>query len=382
MQKILSGMLLGWFITWSLFAQEPRAVTMGGYVTALQSAMFDSLSGPFVNENVIHNRLNIEAVISPKLTAAAGIRNRLFTGDRVRMDDVYAGMIGRDDGWADMSWNLAEEQSLLLNTTIDRLSLNLNLGSAAITLGRQRINWGQTVVWNPNDIFNAYSFFDVDYMERPGSDALRIEYFPTASSTVELAVKANHDNNITAAALFRFNKWGYDIQFLGGLVNSNDVVLGAGWSGAISSFAFRGEISWFEPYRHRNIEKSSVLATLGTEKVFSDKFMAQLQFMYCNEPVDWANDQFFHSGSLDAKELAFSTFSAFGQFTWTLTPLLNVSASAMWFPDLSGYYAGPSLNYSLAENIDFSLLWQHVDAEMTDQRMRMNLGFLKLTYHF
>ena len=165
-------------------------------------------------------------------------------------------------------------------------------------------------------------------------------------------------------------------------MNSNDVVVGTGWSGAISSLAFRGEISWFEPYRDRSIKKSSVLATLGVEKVFNDKFMAQLQVMYCNEPVDWANELFFQSGSLNAKELAFSTFSAFGQFTWTLTPLFNLSASAMWFPDLSGYYAGPSLNCSLAENIDFSLLWQYVDVEMTDQRMRMNLGFLKLTYHF
>lgn len=382
MQKKLTGILLCWFITLPLFTQEPRAVTLSGYVTALQGVMFDSLSGPFVNEHILHNRLNLEATITPKLTAAAGIRNRLFTGDRVRLGDTYADMMGEDGGWADMSWNLAKEQSFLLNTTIDRLWISMNLGNAAVTLGRQRINWGQTFVWNPNDIFNAYSFFDVDYVERPGSDAIRIEYFPSAASSVELAVKANSDNDITAAALYRFNKWGYDIQFLGGIVNSRDVVVGTGWSGAISSLAFRGEISWFEPYRDRDIEKSSVLATLGAEKMFSDKFMAQLQVMYCNQPVDWGSDLFFHPGSLDAKDLAFSTFSAFGQFTWTLTPLFNLSASAMWFPDLRGYYAGPAVNYSLAENIDFSVLWQHVNAEMADLRVRMNLGYLKITYHF
>ncbi len=86
-----------------------------------------------------------------------------------------------------------------------------------VTLGRQRINWGQTFVWNPNDIFNAYSYFDFDYIERPGSDAVRLQYFPSSSSVAEFAVKVDDENDITAAGLYRFNKWGYDIQFLAGL---------------------------------------------------------------------------------------------------------------------------------------------------------------------
>ena len=33
------------------------------------------------------------------------------------------------------------------------------------------------LVWNPNDLFNAFSFVDFDYEERPGSDALRIQKY-------------------------------------------------------------------------------------------------------------------------------------------------------------------------------------------------------------
>ena len=61
---------------------------------------------------------------------------------------------------------------------------------------RQRINWGQTLVWNPNDIFNAYSYFDFDYIERPGSDAIRLQYYPDYSSAIEMAVKADYENKI------------------------------------------------------------------------------------------------------------------------------------------------------------------------------------------
>ncbi|MCG8318265.1 MAG: hypothetical protein MI921_02070 [Cytophagales bacterium] len=43
-------------------------------------------------------------------------------------------------------------------------------------IGKHRINWGKSYVWNPNDVFNAYSFFDFDYEERRGTDALLIKY--------------------------------------------------------------------------------------------------------------------------------------------------------------------------------------------------------------
>jgi hypothetical protein len=54
----------------------------------------------------------------------------------------------------------------------------------------------------------------------------------------------------------------------------------------------------------------------------------------------------------------------------------------MWFPDLKGYFAGPSLDCSLAENIDFSLFWQHFDSRMGVNRTRINMGFLRVKYSF
>ncbi len=211
-----------------LFPQDSKPYSFNGYLTMLQSSLFDSLSGPFMNENILHNRLNFKGFVGDKLIFAVELRNRLFTGDRVRMGTLYSEMIGADNGFADMSWNVIEKQSLLLNTTIDRLWLDIQLGRFQITAGRQRINWGQTFVWNPNDLFNAYSFFDFDYVERPGSDAVRFQYFPSSSSTLEMAVKADREHTITAAGLYRFNKWSYDFQFLAGLVNGEDLVAGTG----------------------------------------------------------------------------------------------------------------------------------------------------------
>ena len=71
--------------------EKEKAITLNGYLTTMQSAMFDSLSGPFLNENLIHNRLNFKAYLNDKITFAAEFRNRLFTGDMVRYGRPYTG---------------------------------------------------------------------------------------------------------------------------------------------------------------------------------------------------------------------------------------------------------------------------------------------------
>jgi hypothetical protein len=370
-------------LTRGLLSQEKSPpVTLTGYLTTMQSSMFDSLSGPFINENLLHNRLNFKGYLSNKVTFAAEFRNRLFTGDLVRMGSYYSDLVGADDGFADLSWNLVNKQSFLLNTTLDRIWLDFNLGKFQATIGRQRINWGQTLVWNPNDIFNAYSFFDFDYVERPGSDAVRLQFFPSSSSAAELAAKIDSDNDVTMAGLYRFSKWGYDIQFLAGFVNGEDIVIGAGWSGSIGSVSFRGEGSWFDPWEDFPGDESTVMLTAGLDKVLKDNSMIQAQVMYCNNPLELNNFESFYSGNLSSKDLAFSQFSAFGQFTWAASPLLNLSLSLMWLPDLDGYFAGPSLDFSLAGNLDFSLLLQHFNAVMNDEKSRVSIGFLRLKYSF
>jgi hypothetical protein len=362
--------------------EKEKAITLNGYITTMQSSMFDSLSGPFLNENLLHNRLNFKGYINDNITLALEFRNRLFTGDMVRYGRLYTGMIGEDEGVVDMSWNLVEEQSFLLNTTIDRVWFDLHYSKFQVTLGRQRINWGQTFVWNPNDIFNAYSYFDFDYVERPGSDAVRLQFFPSSSSAAELVLKANSENDITTAALYRFNRWGYDIQFLAGLMNSEDIVIGTGWSGSIGSIGFRGEGTWFAPYEDFSGSESTVLITSGLDKIFKDNSMAQVQLMYCNNPLDLNSIGSLYSRNFTAKDLAFSRFSAFGQFTWAAAPLFNLTLAGMWFPDLSGYYAGPSMDYSLAENLDFSLIWQHFYAVMNGEDSKVNMAFLRLKFSF
>jgi hypothetical protein len=366
-----------------LSAQDkPKFLTLSGYVSTMQSVIFDSLSGPFVNDNLIHNRLNFKGYINENISFATEFRNRLFTGDLVKSGDSYSRQIGSDQGWVDLSWNILNKPSFFVNTTIDRVWMDFNYGKIQARIGRQRINWGQTLVWNPNDIFNAYSFFDFDYVERPGSDAIRFQYYPNPSSAFEMAVKADYNNNLTAAGLYRFNKWGYDIQFLGGYYRSEDFLAGAGWSGAIGSISFRGEATWFQPAKHFSESGGTGIFTAGLDKVFKSNAMAQIQIMYCNNPTGYSGIGSFYTGNISTKDMAFSKFSSFGLFSYPVTPLFSLSLSGMWFPDLKGFFAEPSIDCSVAENVDFSIFWQHFESKLNSVTTRINLGFLRIKFSF
>ena len=68
---------------------------------------------------------------------------------------------------------LLSADSWFLHTMLDRAWIDYTRGKLQLRLGRQRINWGTNLVWNPNDVFNTFSYFDFDY-EEDDEDMLKI----------------------------------------------------------------------------------------------------------------------------------------------------------------------------------------------------------------
>ena len=357
------------------------SLSAGGYASWLHMAMFEKPSENWINSSMFHNRLNFKAYAGSHVTFALEVRNRFVTGDMIKLDPSYAGSLASDDGWVDMSWNLFSGSSYALNTMIDRAYIDFTAGRLQVRAGRQRINWSQALIWNPNDIFNTYSFFDFDYVERPGSDAVRLIYSTSPSSAVETVVKVDAANRITAAALGRFSILSTDLQFLAGVTDDDFLTAGTGFSGAIGSVSVRGEATLFAPLRGPE-EENTIIATLGIDKAFSDKVTTLAQLMYSNNPLDLNSFTELYEGGLTARQLAFSKFRAAAQLSYSPVPLLNISFSAIWYPDLDGYYAGPAVDFSLAENVDFSFLWQHFNSTIAEEETRINLGFIRIRYSF
>lgn len=372
-------------------AAGQEKVGFSGYLSDMQSVYH--IPDHWLWENNLHNRLNLDLYPTTWLSGSLQIRNRAIIGNTIRKIPGYGEALDGDQGWVDMTWvadgNLGDSAGYALTSTVDRLWLQFTFGNLEIKAGRQRINWGQTLVWNPNDIFNSYSYFEVDYPERPGSDALRLSYYTGNASTIEIASKVDSANRVTAAGYFRFNTFGFDIQFMGGIYQEEDLVLGAGWSGNLGSTAFRGEVSYFRDLDQFQDTTGYLMTSLGFDYTFPNSLMIQAEGLYSAFAKEMDMNSFlqFYSGNLDVKNLGFTPWSFFGNISYPLTPLITGAFATIWYPDWKGVYLGPTFDFSLNSNLDLSLILQYFTAEFEDpsgvtSRENNTFGFLRFKWSF
>ena len=339
-------------------------LALNGYLTNMQSVMFEDVNQDWIIDNLIHNRLNLYWYPGEHFNASVQLRNRFMFGETIKNIPGYADAIGKSDGWVDLSFNLLSGESYVLNSTIDRVWVQFTTGSFVATAGRQRINWGQTFVWNTHDIFNAYSYFDFDYEERPGSDAVRLQFYPNYTSTIELAAKIDSSGKFTAAGLYRFNVFSYDIQLIAGVLNEDDYLGGIGWSGNIGGAGFRGEASYFHPIQDFQDTSGMILMSVGFDYTFKNSLFLQAEYLYSSNPLSSAGFIDYYAGPLTVKQLAFTDHTLFASASYPITPLLQATLAGMYFPNLKGTFAGPSLSYNAFENVYLALFLQYFSAEM------------------
>ncbi len=365
-------------------AQDSSRFQLNGYISEMPSMQYIANESQW--DNLIHNRLNFQYTPNKNFTGVIELRNRFMIGDNVR-NVISRSNYSNDNGFVDLSFNIIDRTGVVFNSSIDRAYLVGEQGKLRTTLGRQRINWGQTFVWNPNDIFNAYSFFDFDYTERPGSDAMRLQYFNTETSVTEAAIKIDKDNKITAALYYRFNTRGYDIQALGGILDSKDFVTGLGWSGAINYIAFRGEISYFRTISYNalnNLPRNLFMIDLGADYTFQNGIFFQAEFLYKSyENLNSGSFAQYLSAPLNVKDLSFVKYNCFAQISHSISPLINTSFSIMYMPGINGTYVGPNIDYSISDNCSLSLIFQWFSLSLPQiSRQNIYISFLKFKINF
>lgn len=360
-------------------AKKDKSWELKGYLNDLQMVQFDQIDDPWMLDNEIHNRLEFTWAPGHVFKTGIALRNRLIFGQTITNFPDYQGMITTDQGLINLTWCLCSGSSFLLVSEFDRAWISVRKGVAELTIGRQRINYGQTFVWNPNDIFNTYSFYAIDYPERPGSDAIRLQIFPSATSVIEGAVKWDNQGKITIAALSRVNVGHYDIQFLGGLMNDQDYVLGMGWSGNISQTAFRGEISYFYPKKNFSDTSGLLSATIGLDYTFANSLSLIFQVFYDQLPPEFQPESMLdvYQAPMSAKTLAFTEWNIFLQGSYPITPLFDVTLAGIYFPDLNGFFLGPSCNYNLKQTMDLSFFIQYFNGRFknTGPQQNQNMYF-------
>lgn len=377
------------FFPFLLFAQDddqPK-LTMKGYLKDMASVNYLGDSSLF--QNLIHNRLNFAWYANDKFTVYAEFRTRLLTGDLVRQIPGYGKLIDSNNDYFDLSANVIDSRSAVLNTMADRLYVKWNHGNWEVKAGRQRINWGVNLAWNPNDLFNAFSFFDFDYEERPGSDALRINYYTGVASSVEVAAKvAEGMDHFVAAGMWRINKWNYDIQFLGGIAQG-DLAIGTGWAGNLGKAGFKGEVTVFQKAIDTDVNFSydnMMLAAISVDYSFPNSFYLNGSVMYNSQGTynQGFGLSFIGLRPTTVRDLSPYKWSSFIQSAYQISPLVYSSLAIIGYPGGDSFFINPGVTVSVKQNLDLDLIGQlfYGNDLNGDFGSLIKAGYLRLKWSF
>jgi len=357
------------FLYQQLTAQEKEKTwQLKGHLQALEDVWVPPASQRWQTMTSIYNRLDFKWQPIQALTFNASARNIFNYGQMIEsMYPYFPELATRDEGLVDMTWLWAKDTSYFFYTNIDRLNLKLMTGKFEATVGRQRINWGINTVWTPNDIFNSYNYFDFDYVERPGCDAILLQYYTGSTSSFQFGFKADQHlyaidsiYKITTALMYRFNRWGYDFQFLGGIMRE-DAVAGLGWSGDIKGAGFNGEASYFLDKKQLFDTTGAFVGSMELNYMLKNGIFLQGGYLYNSAgttgPAGWGT-ALVYAIDVSAKNFTKARNSLFAQASYPFSPLVNGTAALIFNPNDKSGFAGPSLDISLTNNISLFLIGQ------------------------
>jgi hypothetical protein len=360
MNTVLSRLLL-LLLVLPLALPAQKKLDFGGHFQTLNTVFIQDIRSQWYSNSSVYNRLNLKWYAGKAWTVSVGARNVLNYGQLVYLNyPEYPDLLVRDDGFFDLTAALIRDSSYILYSNLDRLNLKYTKEKFETTIGRQRINWGMNMVWNPNDIFNTFSFYDFDYIERPGCDAINLQYYTGVSSSLQAAAKLDSDREVTAALMYRFNQKGYDFQIMGGLIEQ-DIVAGAGWSGNIKNAGFTGEASWFKNKNHLADSAGILILSASINYTFKNSLFIHGSVLFNNRGTTGKagrDASVLTLGDMSPKTLTTAKTSLFAQLSYPLSPIIRADAAAIFNPFDRSAFIGPNIDFSLTGNIGFLVMAQ------------------------
>ncbi|KJY79768.1 hypothetical protein [Vibrio nigripulchritudo] len=362
--------LIGFILSLSAAAQVPGLAPesnwdLGGYAKYMATVNVPDSGSDNVVDHLVHQRFNFEYRFNSQWRANVSMRNRLLWGDSVSRAPNYADLIGKDSGYIDLTTNWLEKGKVIGTTQFDRAYVNWNQDSWYARVGRFRVNWAMTTLWNPNDIYNTYSIYDFDYEEKGGTDAILIGKNLGFASGVDIVFSpGKSDESNSYSIRYLGNESGWDYQVMAGK-SKTDRVIGAGFAGDVKGAGLKGEISYFKPDENQIIKielKNSVIASLESDYSFggTQNWLGRIAALYISQPQEVDNAIKFLNMPLTARTMSFSRFTGYADLGFDVSPLLRATLSSTIYSDGSIFYGG-NASYSLSDNTQLIGVIQRFD---------------------
>ncbi|MEC9072667.1 MAG: hypothetical protein VX938_09825, partial [Myxococcota bacterium] len=165
--------------------------------------------------------------------------------------------------WLDLSSPLLETPTARLTRDDDRYRVRLYLGPVDLSVGRQAVTWGRSLMFKPTDIFASLSALDLDQTQKRGVDAVRASTSLGSSVDLEaLVVDRGELEELSGGVRATFYLDTMDTWV--GVARSWDQILLLGGAAAeVGSLKIRGEGAF--PWDEVTEEVASPRVTLGVD---------------------------------------------------------------------------------------------------------------------
>ena len=296
------------------------------------------------------NRLRLEIDIKPVETILIKTvyDNEAIIGTLLKTGEFAFAKEAKEATLFDLSREITDNQNLFWRHSLYRLYLTYSKRGLNLTVGRQRVAWGQARIWNPTDLFNPVSPLRIEREQRTGVDAVNIDYSfgPLAGLNIVYA-PGNERTEGSAGARVRTNIKGYDLSIMTGEFRKNKV-MGLDFAGNIGDSGFRGEGVFTDQKEGRDFSR----LVLSWDYNFPGTLYLLLE--YLNNGGNLGRDasplritQF--SGEIVTRNRNFLA-SGIG---YDLTPLARFDLYGIYDIDAGSLFLNPEIRYNIRRDLDW-----------------------------
>lgn len=345
-----------------------------------------------LNDFTFHARGNFRVYPSENITFGSELRFRMINGESLEKISGYKESLIPNYGMIRIDKKIYDNKNNFAYFEIDRLWGDYQTGNFQATIGKQRIAWGTSWVWNITDLFNPLSYLDFDYEERPGTDALRLQYYTGAVTKIDFAFAPSKKFYYSTSAIqLSYNAFNYDFFFLTGIKNKK-MIYGFSWVGDIYSAGFRGEAllagkpiykNEFAVYQitEKELDKILFSSVISLDYTFPNSFYLHFEALY-NNLGRRNNTQLFVNVSNHLGLLSPARLTLFQEIAYNLSPLSRGGVFILFNPYNSGYVLVPLYQLSLIENLDLYITAFFGGKKNTEYELFNRMIFVRLKQSF
>lgn len=389
-----SFILMNWSLPVYLFPQEqssPEILTeksepsrwsidLKGYLKNIASTLPVESSAAQGDSHRINSDMS-RVRLSPEITSPSGIflfhldlDNELYFSDSMKTGGFN--QLNRPSRYNDLlqpSWEPVYNDIMLYRIKIHRAYVKLLKDDLTITAGRQLIRFGSGRLWNPLDIINPVSPTVIEGPEElPGTDALRIQYYPFNMMELSLVIdQKRSDNRLNRITVRNTNTLGRmkttvgkaEIAGIGGWIARRGIC-GIDGSYIVMDGMIRASVMYSNPADGKYFVQSGA----GYEYTFKTGISIIAEYFFNSAGIRFNTD--ISNALLDKKVYGTREQNYYilaNQFMtmnrhycgiavgYDITALLRGDIFTVWDIEGRGAMTLPCLTYNVIQNLDVSL---------------------------